>query len=71
MRKETGLEEILKILDLKRKLEDKMFYKKKKKEKDLISIFILLLLLCIRYEIKKRQKRKGKNYWQLVILKFH
>lgn len=69
MRKETGLEEILKILDLKRKLEDKMFYKKK--EKDLISIFILLLLLCTRYEIKKRQKRKGKNYWQLVILKFH
>lgn len=53
MRKETGLEEILKILDLKRKLEDKMFYKKKK-EKDLISIFILLLLLCTRYEIKKR-----------------
>lgn len=70
MRKETRLEEILKILDLKKKLEDKMFYKKKK-EKDLISIFILLLLLCTRYEIKKRQKRKGKNYWQLVILKFH
>lgn len=59
MRKETGLEEILKILDLKRKLEDKMFYKKKK-EKDLISIFILLLLLCTRYEIKKRQKEREK-----------
>lgn len=59
MRKETGLEEILKILDLKKKLEDKMFYKKKK-EKDLISIFILLLLLCTRYEIKKRQKEREK-----------
>lgn len=58
MRKETRLEEILKILDLKRKLEDKMFYKKK--EKDLISIFILLLLLCTRYEIKKRQKEREK-----------
>lgn len=46
-------------LELKRKLEDKMFCKKKKKE-DLISILILSSLLCIQYEVKKRRKEGEK-----------
>lgn len=45
VRKETGLEEILKILDLKRKLEDKMFYKKKKRKRFNFHIHSITIIM--------------------------
>lgn len=48
VRKETGLEEILKILDLKRKLKDKMFYKKKRKRFNFHIHSITIIMHSIR-----------------------